>query len=179
MSRFLAYRRTGLFLIGLVILLTVGLVLSVFLSTSSNANRVFSGGDLISTPPKVISVQPGGGMQNDLQTKYGPWWITEDLSWLIVTNPTMGDRNISFVLSVNFGVCTTTRTVQITSQNQTTSATLSTSSRPFSKRINLTLKPGTSINIVVQVNGPVCQAPNDPRVFFGQVSVADFRIGRP
>jgi hypothetical protein len=178
MSIFLGHRRTGLFLIGLVILLTVGLVLSVFLSTSSTANRVFSGGELVSTPPKVISARPGSGMQNDLQTKYGPWWITEDLSWLVVDNPTMGDRRISFVLSVNFGVCTTTRTVQITSQNQTTVATLSTSDRPVTRRMNFVVKPGSSTNIVFQVNGPVCQAPDDPRVFYGQVSIADFRISR-
>jgi len=171
-------KKIGAFLLFGLLILTVGLVVSVMLSSNPNQNREFSGGSLTSLPTRAPTIKPGEGVQDDLQSEFGPWWITKDLSWVIVDNPAIGNRRIGFDIGVTFGVCTTTRMVRVTSQNQTTSATLSPSKSTVIRRIDLLLGPGSSTTVVLQVIGPPCQAPNDPRIFFGQVNITNFRVSR-
>jgi hypothetical protein len=178
MSNTHIFKKTGAFLLLGLLFLTTGLVITILLSSNPNQNQEFSGGSLTSLPTRVPSIKPGDGVQDDLQSEFGPWWLTKDLSWVIVDNPSLGTRRISFEIAVNFGVCTTTRIVRVTSQNQTTSETLSESNSPVKRRVSLLLEPGGSTSVVLQVVGPPCQAPNDPRIFFGQINIANLQVSR-
>lgn len=178
MSNTNTLKKTGAVLLLGLLFLASGLVITALLISNPNQNQEFSGGSLTSLPTRTPSINPGDGIQDDLQSEFGPWWLTKDLSWVIVDNPALGIRRISFEMAVNFGVCTTTRIVRITSQNQTTSATLSPSNSTVVRRVNLLLDPGSSTTVVLQIVGPPCQAPNDPRIFFGQVNITNFRVSR-
>jgi hypothetical protein len=171
-------RRVGVLLIGLVLSLTIVLVVAVFVAPDSGQNLRPTGGDLISIPLKP-SIQLGAGVQDDFSSSTGPWWITDDLSYLVLENSQSNEVGMSFDLSVNMGVCNSNRVVTITLLNQSSRLKLSLSKPSISQRIDFLLPAASSTNLVIQISGPACQAPNDPRIFFGQLAIGKFKIYEP
>ncbi len=164
-------------LIGLVVLMTVGLAYSVY-----SASYVYPEPDTPSeqAPPEDSPIfrepiiKPGLGIQNDTGSETGPWWINESLATVIVENSSVVDVQVAFKLAVNMGVCNSPRRIVITSNNQSTSFSLDARKNSVITEKDLMISASNSSTIVLQVSGPACQAPNDPRLFFGQVNILDF-----
>jgi hypothetical protein len=164
-------------LIGLVVLMTVGLAYSVYA-----ASYVYPEPETLSEqpPPEDSSIfrepiiKPGLGIQNDAGTETGPWWINESLATVIVENSSIVDIQVAFKLAVNMGVCNTPRRIVVTLNNQSTSFSLDARKNSVVTQKEMMISASNSSTIVIQVSGPACQAPNDPRLFFGQVNILDF-----
>lgn len=168
------FKKIGVVLISLVILLTAFLVVEVFKYSETESTVEFFGGDLISSEQTSLVLKPGMGVQDDLQSRVGPWWITNNLAQLVVENPTANSQRLSFELVFMLGVCNTGREIVVTVNNQSSSFFIS-PTKPMKKQLfNIDSKPNSFTYIVLQVDGPACQGSDDPRIFFGQVSISEF-----
>lgn len=175
MSKLYLLNRAGVYLLTGLLLLTMGLVTTIMLSPNPNQNQDFSGGSFTSLSPRNPGIRPGDGIQNDLQSEFGPWWITKELSWLTIDNPSFASKVIDFDITINLGICSTERTVIVTSMNQSSEHRITKSRSSVMKRFSVAVPPQGSTNLIFQVAGAACQAPNDPRIFFGQVLVSKWK----
>ena len=167
------------FLLPLLVLGMASLSYSIF-SSSYSSERIVASQELpIQALPRgepYISIV--SGISNDFSTGYGPWWLLDPISKLQVFNPTNQTATVALSLRFNKAFCGSSREISVTAQNITKTVTLEDLSPVAIIRFRIKLKSRSSSLVVVQTYSPVCQFEDDPRLFLGEITVADFLVVR-